>query len=148
MMLKYTQAAYSEEVFRNTETRALEAAASLADLSTRRFEQIEHSESWAADLTREPDLFSWVNVADPSKVESFDRYFLRAFLAAYKSMVGAERVALTVGPDDAVAVTADGKRDLTTGQRDDLLVIAYWGDCEISFQPSGLQIRARKTHAT
>ncbi|MEN6424340.1 MAG: restriction endonuclease [Phycisphaerales bacterium] len=144
MTLKFVQAAYGEAVFRGSASPALEAAAAMADLSTRRMEQIEEFGSWIREETRRTDIYSWADCDSGADVRSIDRYCLRSLLCAFRSMVKSTRVELSARPD-GILLRADGKRLLGEVQRKELLTIAQWGNCELLLENEGVAVIVRTT---
>jgi len=144
--LKFTQAAYSESVFREIEASTLEAAAAMADLSTRRLEQIESAGNWSPDPAKEIDIYVWVENQARIDVSQFDRYALRALLCLYRSMVKVNIVKLKKKPNGEILLFSDWQRQLEEAQRADLVTIALWGNFEIGFDGTSITIVKRRNH--
>jgi len=144
--LRFTQAAYSESVFRETEIPTLETAAAMADLTTRRLEQIESSGAWIPDRAIDSDIYVWVNNRERIDVSHFDRYALRALICVYRSMVKGTSVTLVKGKDGKVILSSNGERKLEESQRADLAAIARWGNFEIGIEHTGITIMRRSHH--
>jgi hypothetical protein len=145
MTLKFSQAAYSEAFFKNATTPPIEAAAALADLSTRRFEQVENGETWGPEPLQQADIYEWLSAQDQALFQPFDRYCIRALVAAYRCMVKGCTVTASANRPVGVRLSADGQRPLSREQRRDLEMISRWGNCEISFDRTTLCIRKRST---
>jgi hypothetical protein len=145
LTLKFAEAAYGETVFNKTTTPSIEAAAAVADLSTRRFAQVENDETWGPEPLQKFDYYDWLKVPNQMLLEPFDRYFLRALVSVYRSMVKAQTVTATSSSTGEVCLTSNGHRALSRGQQLDLQTIARWGNCEISFDQNKLCIRERRS---
>jgi hypothetical protein len=141
--LKFTQAAYSESVFREIGAPTLEAAAAMADLSTRRLEQIENTGNWSNESTKEIDIYAWVEIQAGIDVSKFDRYALRALLCIYRIMVKGTVIEIKKDSSGNILLSSDGKRKLEKAQRSDLLAIAFWGNFEIIFDDKHMTIAMR-----
>ncbi len=143
MTLKFSQAAYNEAFFKNAATPSIEAAAALADLSTRRFEQVENGETWGPEPTQQADIYKWLAAQDQALLQPFDRYCLRALIAVYRCMVKGCTVTASANRAVGVLLRADGQRALSREQQKDLETISRWGNCEISFDHSSVRIHER-----
>jgi len=148
MTLKFTQAAYSEGIFLGNSFHMLEAAAALADLFTNRLKQLQQYGAWIMDGTRVEDIYSWLEIADGINISLIDRYFLRAIICVYKSMVKCINVRLLLKDNDIEISAEDNQRELMEAQRQDLREIALLSDCEISFEQNNVVIRVRESNET
>jgi hypothetical protein len=143
MTLKFTQAAYNEAAFKQAVTPSIEAAAALADLSTRRFVQVQQGDTWGPEPFQKADYYEWLKVSNQALLQSFDRYVLRALITVYRCMAKARSVTARANGTAGICLTADGQRLLSRGQQQDLQLISRWGNCEISFDHRNVCIRER-----
>jgi hypothetical protein len=143
MTLKFTEASYNEAVFKQVATPSIEAAAALADLSTRRFLQVQDGENWGPEPLQKADYYEWLNIPNKGMQLPFDRYVFRALIAVFRCMAKSRSVKVEASGKSGMYLISDGERILSRGQQQDLQLISRWGNCEISFEKRNICIHER-----
>ena len=144
---KVVQAAYGVAETAGHDNRPLEAAAALSELLTVRLRDAENAgRPSKASFVPTQDGYPWVKISgDPTVLERFDRFGLRAMLTLLRHVTGAKELAAVL---EGKSVTLNVSSNWLTGTAGSgfLIEVATWADVEVRIDGAKIVITARDYH--
>lgn len=140
LAVKFTQAANSQAVFREHQSKPLEAAGAIADLILDRTDRLAQSlKSYAVPLRAE-DIFDWMEIARFDNLQGIDRLGFRAFCSVLRTMTSDTQMVVA---EETNGISISLTMELSAGQKADLACLAQHGDLELKFANNSILLKGR-----